>query len=123
MSVMIKTVNLNQGRIKQLIEGSLIKASLDNNYADLGLNYENYKFDALPENHIFNDNMSINIKCYDVKTGKVLAMCSIRERYLKLIYEGVLEDVEHEYNLFKKYAEVFSVKTNDSFYLGTRERM
>ena len=123
-----ETRNYNQGRVKELIENSLYEA--DQNF-HISFNspppYKFKEFDILPENKIFNDSESIFIKYYNTENGEVIAFCSIRERYLKLIQDGELSDRKHEYNLFKKYAEIFLVEKNKNITLrsltqGRKER-
>ena len=117
-----ETRNYNQGRVKELIENSLYEA--DQNF-HISFNspppYKFKEFDILPENKIFNDSESIFIKYYNTENGEVIAFCSIRERYLKLIQDGELSDRKHEYNLFKKYAEIFLVEKNKNITLSPFE--
>ena len=83
----------------------------------------NYKeIDELPENRIFDDSLSLSTNCYNIKTGEVLAICIIRERYLKSIHDGELLDRKHEYYLFRKYATIISEHTkNGVFILSQKE--
>jgi hypothetical protein len=103
---MTKFRNYNQGRVKELIENALREASSESHVPEIKQSYKFDEFDSLPEKNIFDDSKNISIKSYNTETGAVLALCSIRERHLKLIHDGELTDRKHEYNLFRKYTNI-----------------
>lgn len=115
----MRTRNYNKGRVKELFENALREAT-PFNVATWGsqLNYK--EFDELPEKRVFDDSKKIKINHYSHMNGEVIAFCVIRERYLKLIQDGELSDRKHEYNIFKKYAKIFSSENNE-FALSTYE--
>ena len=119
---MIKYRNYNQGRVKELIENALLEASSESQVPKIKQPYKFDEFDSLPEKNIFDDSKNISIKCYNTETGEVLALCFIRERYLKLIHDGELTDRKHEYNLFRKYTNIISKQEkNGTFNLSKIE--
>ncbi|WP_064965493.1 hypothetical protein [Tenacibaculum ovolyticum] len=119
---MTKFRNYNQGRVKELIENALREASSELQVPEIGPPYNFEEFDNLPKKNIFDDSKSISIKCYNTETGEILALCTIRERYLKLIHDGELSDRKHEYNLFRKYAVIVSKQVeNGTFTLCKTE--
>lgn len=114
--------NYNTGRVKELFYNVLRQATCEIQASENDLNKLFDEFDELPEKNLYDDGKSITVKCYNIVTGDVIAMCVVRERYLKLIHDGELTSREHEYNLFKKYATVISEQSpNENFKLSRIE--
>ena len=118
---MTKFRNYNQGRVKELIENALREAAGDSQVPEIGPPYNYPEFDQLPYKHLTDESKSLSVKCYNTDTGEVLALCSIQEKYLNLIQDGKLTDRIYEYNLFRKYATLISMRTNGVYILCKQE--
>tara|TARA_R100000306_G_C4375437_1_gene141754 strand:- start:1066 stop:1404 length:339 start_codon:yes stop_codon:yes gene_type:complete len=98
--------NYNEGRVKELFIQVLREKSSFIEF-DEKKTYQHNEFDLFPKKFESTDMKSLTVKRYNRLTGEIICICVIRDRYLNLIQDGRLTDEQHEYNLFKKYAEVF----------------